>query len=101
MSKLINKKHPNDDFNISLACMYCHRWATYINNEEVCDNKIVWKKYEELSEIEQSEVHSVWSNGNVASHGVCNQCMDIMNNLYPFEWIPEDIKEKSLKNGEK
>ena len=100
-SKLIDLKHHTDPKDINAKCMYCNRWATHPNNQKAGREGAIWKTEEELNPEEHQEVNKTKNNINYVSHGVCEYCRNVLEEIKnrgeePFDFNPQYIKELSL-----
>jgi hypothetical protein len=104
-------KEPSPDKDIYTVCQYCKRWATEDDNQNL--DKVVWKKYHELkedSEMPRADAAMGGSSdkGSISlSHGICDYCMDIINekiekgkkkndpNMFNFDH--DEIRQRSLE----
>ena len=94
-AKLIDKRHHTETSEVTIKCMYCHRWATHPENEKTDRDSYVWKKDEELDQEEHVLAGQSLLSSNVSS-AICPKCYKILQD-HNNHIDPNKVKELSLK----
>jgi len=92
-AKLVNKKSPDDEGDITVCCMYCHRWATHPVNEDVPREEYEWKIPKDLDEEEDYMARKTLENNDVSS-SICPVCFRILKENRNIK--PSQVGELSL-----